>query len=243
VAVLVREGGERSIGNKQQLLRKRRFCTSRLRKPTQQDVALLEAFADWSWHAPDQAWETGYSALRRFIAREGNANVPRKHAEDGYRLGQWVAVQRSFWRQGRLSNERVSRLEPLPGWTWDTRDAAWERGFSMLERFAEREGHTRVPSGHIEESYNLGRWVVKQRGAVDQLTAERVAQLEALPGWTWDTREATWKEGFSRLKTFAAREGHSRVPTNMLRTATRSGSGLHGAATGRRASRPTRSPS
>ena len=38
-------------------------------------------------------------------------------------------------------------------------------------------------------------------------------QLEALPGWVWDLREAAWEDGFSRLLQYVEREGHARVPT------------------------------
>ena len=37
-------------------------------------------------------------------------------------------------------------------------------------------------------------------------------RLEAVPAWTWDTREAAWNEGFDALNSFVDREGHARVP-------------------------------
>ena len=40
---------------------------------------------------------------------------------------------------------------------------------------------------------------------------ERIAELEALPGWVWDTRAAVFENGLARLQVFAAREGHANV--------------------------------
>ena len=59
--------------------------------------------------------------LREFVEREGHARVPQWHREDGYRLGQWVAIQRTAYRGGNLDRERRARLEALPGWMWHPR--------------------------------------------------------------------------------------------------------------------------
>ncbi len=172
----------------------------------------LESLPGWTWDSADIAWEQSYACLERFVTREGHAHVPYKHVEDGYRLGQWVVVQRSFYSARRLSNERAARLEALPGWAWNTRDADWAEGYAALERFAAREGHARVTYKHVEDGYRLGRWVVKQRYNERQLTANRTARLEALPGWTWHTRDAAWEQGFRHLLRYVERHGHGRVP-------------------------------
>ena len=52
-------------------------------------------------------------------------------------------------------------------------------------------GHTCVPGDHITgESFRLGKWVRRQRSTyrAGKLSADRVARLEALPGWVWDAR-------------------------------------------------------
>ena len=46
-----------------------------------------------------------------------------------------------------------------------------------------------------------------------RLSAERVAALEAIPGWLWDlVKEAEFQRGLGALKQFVAREGHTLVP-------------------------------
>jgi hypothetical protein len=62
---------------------------------------------------------------------------------------------------------------------------------NSLRQFAAREGHCNVPAIHIE-IYNdidvtLGAWVgyVRQRYRKNQLSVERTAQLQAVPGWQW----------------------------------------------------------
>jgi hypothetical protein len=157
-------------------------------------------------------WEDAYGCLTAFVEREGHARVPQQWTEDGFRLGFWVANQRGFFLRGKLERDRRARLEAMPGWAWNAREAAWEEGFAKLKSFVDREGRARVPPQWTEDGYPLGRWVRVQRTRRGKIDPERRARLEALAGWTWDAREAAWEEGFATLKSFVVREGHARVP-------------------------------
>ena len=174
----------------------------------------LEGVPGWTWEPRDYDWEEGFAYLQQFVEREGDAEVPGSHREDGYRLGQWVTVQRTAYRKGTLDPKRRSRLEALPGWSWDTHEAAWEEGFAYLQRFVEREGRANVPVSHRENGYRLGQWAGVQRQAYrhGKLDAGRRRRLERVRGWTWTPDKDAWDEGFRRLRNFAEREGHALVP-------------------------------
>ena len=45
----------------------------------------------------------------------------------------------------------------------------------------------------------LGKWVDNQRQGRPRLTTERVAQLEALPRWTWHALDSTWDDQLADL--------------------------------------------
>jgi len=174
----------------------------------------LDSLPGWTWDALKASWEEGFANLVRFVEREGHARVPARWRENGYRLGQWVTVQRTNFAAGRLDKVRGNRLEALPRWTWEPFAEAWDEGFAHLQRFVGREGHARVPYGHRADGFRLGQWVANQRakyryGALDP---QRQALLEDFPGWSWNAREAAWDEALAYLQRFVEREGHARVP-------------------------------
>ena len=63
------------------------------------------------------------------------------------------------------------------------------------------------------------------------MTTNRIARLEALPGWTWDVLADRWEEHFAALLRYTEREGHARVPDSHLEDGLKLGrSGHHPAA-------------
>lgn len=117
----------------------------RRRQLSPERAGRLETIAGWSWDVLASEWEEGFERLRAYVARENTTLVPIGYRDGGYRLGQWVSVQRKAFKEGKLSLERQHRLEGLADWTWDTRDHGWAVGLAKLQQFAVREGHAQVP--------------------------------------------------------------------------------------------------
>lgn len=184
----------------------------------EQHVQRLEAVPGWVWDQVEARWEEAFARLEAFVGREGHSLPPSNYGDKhDFRLGKWVEIQRGRRRRGVLPSERALRLEALPGWVWDAKDAGevWEENFARLLGFVEREGHSRVPYAYQDaDRYRLGVWVEKQRRSRNQgqLPEERAQRLEGLPAWTWDAREAAWEDAYARLLRFAKSHGHARVP-------------------------------
>jgi hypothetical protein len=185
-------------------------------------VGRLRMLPGWEWDHRDARWEYMFVLLQRFIAREKTALVPREHLEEGERLGRWVQKQRNVFKGvhggGRLRKKQIDKLVALLGWTWERRRDKWERGYSALVAFQEREGHIKVPAGHIENSVRLDAWITRQRqhflmGRI-QRQGDHVARLESVPGWKWSESYAErWDRHYAALQKFVKREGHANVPT------------------------------
>ena len=155
----------------------------------------------------DERWENGFSSILTFKQREGHCNFQENHIENGFKLGQWAGKQRQ--NKVELSEDRLIRLDQL-GFIWDVSTEQWEKGFSNLVKFREREGHCRVSQKHLENQYKLGIWVGTQRANKNKLASDRLKRLDEL-GFIWDTLIENWESGFNALVTYKAREGHCRA--------------------------------
>ena len=171
----------------------------------------LQQLKGWVWDVLEANWEAGYAHLTAYVKAKGNARVPQGYrTRDGYRLGQWVGVQRSTHEI--LSADRRRRLERLKGWAWVATDF-WEVGYGHLEAYVKAKGDARVPSGYrTRDGHRLGDWITTQRVARKTLSADRRRRLQQLKGWVWDVLEANWEEGYAHLKAYVKAKGNARVP-------------------------------
>ena len=133
------------------------------------------------WDGQEHAWEGGFAALTKFKVCKGHCRVPRYYVEGGYKLGQWVSVQRLS--RDTISARRKKRLDAI-GFVWDGRDHYWENGFTALAKFKAREGHCRVPSLHIENEFKLGQWVTTKRRSKDKMSSRWRSRLNKI-GFVW----------------------------------------------------------
>ena len=85
----------------------------RIRRLTQLGFVWDGAFKVWA----KKAWESKYAALVEFQRTHGHCLVPAT-SKDLASLSGWVRTMRGYRRQGKLSEERIRRLDEL-GFMWD----------------------------------------------------------------------------------------------------------------------------
>jgi hypothetical protein len=176
---------------------------------------LVEVLPGWEWDPRDTDFDQALVTLRTFVSREGHSRVPLEYVDaSGFKLGRWVANHRQRYRAGKLAEKKVSGLNAVPGWTWNPYDSDYDDALARLKLFATREGHGRVPADYVDEDgFRLGNWVSVRRDYYKKgkLSKDRIAELEYLPGWTWDQLGSDFHEGLERLKAFVLKMGHARV--------------------------------
>jgi len=202
---------------------------------------LLQQVPNWVWNHSEELWQEGFNNLCKYVETEGHVKVPVKYITvDNYNLGTWVSSQHQSYRKGKLSKERQTAIEKLPGWEWKKKGRRessrvahrqeWTDSFiERLREYAEREGHTNVPETYFtKDNYGLGKWVRSMRAdySLGIITEERKNALEQIMGWVWHIPkkskgkyphyQSKWLDGFKYLCKYAKREGHARVPAKYI---------------------------
>ena len=187
-------------------------------KLSQEQIALLEQIG-MSWQRDDSRFEEGFIHAKAYQEEHGDLLVNSSFvADDGFRLGAWIATQRTRYKAGKLNQDRIDRLEAL-GMVWSRTDEQWETGLRELRQYQERYGTANAPYGYVTESgFNLGAWLGNQRSRrkAGKLSDERIQQLNALNmRWGGDC-DAQWNAGYSHMVDFKQTFHHARVPVGYV---------------------------
>ena len=134
----------------------------------------------------DPRWARSFLRLREFRRRFGHCHVPAEWAEN-INLGRWVVKTRRLKNAGRLSAEKVRRLNAV-GFVWDAigkrqaeHDAVWSEWLAKLRTYHQTHRHWRVPTDQ-RRFHRLRVWMDNQRINYHRgwLSAERIRRLEAV---------------------------------------------------------------
>lgn len=131
-------------------------------------------------------FENGLRHAKEYAAEKGNLLVSRGYVcEDGFPLGEWIRSVRGRYSAGRLSPERVRKLEQI-GMAWR---AGEERFFGVLEdcrNYYAAHGDLRVPEDYVGSSgVKLSYWLSDRRrdyrkGRLSEEKVELLKEAKAL---------------------------------------------------------------
>ncbi|MEU5248051.1 Helicase associated domain protein [Streptomyces asoensis] len=147
-----------------------------------------------------QDWARGYAALRRYVERVGNAQVPYEHREGATPLGQWVAEQRRAYGAGQMTGQRARRMEGL-GMVWSPADERFQENLAAARVYCEQHFSLCAPRSASALDRPIGQWLSNLR---------RPGALEGHPEWETALREidehwnpawpANWQRHYAALR-------------------------------------------
>ena len=172
-------------------------------------IGKLEAVG-FEWDLRETNWQRLFQELKAFKKREGSCDVPQKWSGN-YELGTWVTGLRQSYRQNKLPQEKIRKLETI-GFAWDGRESLWQRFYEALLAYKKSEGHCNVPRRYPKNP-QLAAWVSIQRVfySKGKLAKERIQKLEAA-GLQWNRRESEWQHSYEGLLEFNRKHGHCNIP-------------------------------
>ena len=158
-------------------------------------VTRLEQIAWWTWRERlDDRFERHYDALKKH-KRCPSPSDP---------LYPFVAAMRYRYKLKKLTSERITRLEAIPWWKWQTRNS-----FEGLCR--------EVAALEAEPVYGsrLYQWVwrTRTRYAKGELIPEEIKLVETIPWWTWQSGTDTlWRKNYKTVARLPEPPVHSENP-------------------------------
>ena len=164
----------------------------------------------------DVLWQEQYVCAKEFFEKNGHLNIPKNYvSESGKSVGRWLAIQRKYKNDGKLSDERIALLGKI-GMIWFYGDK-WEKGFGYAETYFKQHGDLFVKNDYVtEDGYALGRWIVNQRSAYkgtarSRLTDEQKKRLDDI-GFVVDVNEYRWNCAYERAAEYYRYHGTVSVP-------------------------------
>lgn len=178
-------------------------------------IEKLETLPGWKWKI--EKWEDSFQCLLSYIGTTGTSQIPTDSKFNGKRLGAWVANQRTLYRSGQLSQDRIDRLENLANWSWAPNVDSWESRFESLTRFLASNDLDDISYSTQFEGWRLGDWVYKWRRSPQTLSSDQRARLSEIPGWYFGQKpDLEFERRFETLSRYVEKFGTSIVPSSYV---------------------------
>ena len=151
--------------------------------------------------------------MKAYLATHRRLPPGNHHEPDtNWMARDWLNRMRRRSEHGTLPPEMAGALDEALGDVWRVRQAhAFSNMLHRLKRFVHDTG--RLPKrGDVEaDGVRVGCWLISQRGNyfAGKLSAERIAALENVPGWSWRGR-TEHEQRVSMLEAFVS--ANDRLP-------------------------------
>ena len=155
------------------------------------------------------SWYIWYAKLMKYKEQHGDCNVHERRQENKH-LAAWANNQRILYRKGKLSEDRISRLEEI-GFEFNVFDPVWEMMFDALMEYKDDHGHCNIPR-RVRAYKQLRVWTDKQQEYYrkGKLSEDRINRLEEI-GFEFNTLSADWETMFNALSKYKKEHGHCRI--------------------------------
>lgn len=125
-------------------------------------------------------WDRGLDRLEELHRDTGSLSLPEDHPDHRVIEG-WKIRARRRYQQGRMSDDRIARLNAIDfGWE-DPSEARWDEHYHVLRTIFERYGHPSVPVARGNDGV-LRRWINRTRVRYrrSQCSPRQTALLDAI---------------------------------------------------------------
>lgn len=176
----------------------------------------------WNRPSNNERFNEYVDAYVRFKERNGTGLVPGGYIDsDGYRLSAWTTQQKRQYREGKLSKDKVEKLNAV-GFLWNSYGDQWDKQFEEAKAYYEKYGHLSISADYAKtHKGSLSNWLRKQRDEYvkeghGNLDDEQVALLESIHIELRNRNDILFMKALAALKRYQKEHGDTLVPTEYI---------------------------
>jgi len=172
----------------------------------------------------DLIWEEGFEHAKAYFEETGAADAPFIYvAPDGYKLGLFLSKCREKFAKGKLSEERISRLNSI-NMVWSkSRKNDWDTCFEHVKKYFLEYGNLNIPPDYKVDGIWLNKWLNEQRQIMlgkrkgKSLTDEQTELLKSISFTGETSREIHWKTMLAAAEKFYNENGFdAKIPGDLI---------------------------
>ena len=102
-------------------------------------------------------------------------------------LNTWISTNRKKYKNKKLSNDKITKLETLKNFQWNAIKETWISNFNQLKLYIDDNKGYPNKYSKIENEKSLGLWVYtnKQNYKNNKLSNDKIEKLKTLKNWIW----------------------------------------------------------
>ena len=156
-------------------------------------------------------WDIWYEKLRKYYLDFKTFSFP-KNKEVDKKLKNWVTAQRVYYKENKLSKEKIQKLNNI-NFTWNF-TYNWDYYYEKLFNYYTINNHSDIKKS---EDIKLGNWTIVQRRQRrnNKLTKEQIIKLNQL-NFKWNVDEEKWEKLFLLLVQYKDKYGNCMVPVSYI---------------------------
>ena len=167
------------------------------------------------WSVPDYDWKLKYDLAAKYYHDNGDLLVPYIYkTSDGVALGVWIGQQRKYYRDKKLSGDKIDLLNQI-GMIWSLSNYEWMRMYDVAKTYYYEKGDLAVPKDYkTKENVHLGAWIERQRKMYKngELSEKEIVQLTKI-GMEWTKTDYKWMKMYEVATSYYTENGNVLVPS------------------------------
>ncbi len=159
------------------------------------------------------SWDNFYDLACQYYEENHHLKMPVKYTMAGKNVGNWLRNQRKFYKVGKLSSEKIEKLEKIK-MVWDVNDNNLKIGLEHAQKYYEKYGNLAVLGDYCcADGFKLGCWIKAQRRnyTKNTISNDLKSKLNNM-GMIWDYPSYYKELHFIYAKQFYEENGHLLIP-------------------------------